>query len=154
MSQPRFMHMYIEPNGYLYLIGGSSPDNIHLNSIEKLYVNDMPNLHQYSFTTLSDTLSHPKSYTRSILYKTNIYVIGGRDITPYDDIDLIDTKTDSVTLWGKLSAAITYVSPIIIGTRVYIFGGSNSSTQDVDIDVNYWQYFDVFSTLNLYSSLL
>ena len=136
----------IEPNeGYLYVIGGSSKENPFsvLDSIEKLYVNDIANLYQYNFTSLTEPLSKAKYLARSILYKTDIYVIGGGDIfVSYDDIDVIDTTTDSVTLWGRMSDSIEGTSPILIGTRVYMFGGEPSVFLE---PVNYWQYFDVFS---------
>ena len=143
--ETRYYHScIIEPNaGYLYVIGGWSSvwSNAILNSIEKLYVNDILNINQYNFTTLTDTLSHPKCRTRSILYKTDIYVIGGAHIfLSYDDIDVIDTTRDFVALWGKLHIPIKDTSPILIGSKVYIFGG-----RSLTYTVNHWQYFDVFS---------
>ena len=131
----------IEPDiGYLYVIGGDDSENHHLDSIEKIYINDMTNFNYYNFTRLADTLSSAKSSTRAVLYQTHIFIIGGMS----DDIDVIDTTIDSVTLWGnRLYEKINEVSAIIIGSgnRVYIFGGCNE-TED---SIRYWQYFDVFS---------
>ena len=144
LANRRVHSCMIEPNeGYLYVIGGSL-GSVWLNSIEKLYVHDIQNIDQYNFIPLSDTLSNFKGFTRSILYKTDIYVISGvgNDVY-YDDIDVIDTTTDSVSLWGKLFEPIAYPSTIIIGTRVYMFGGWTQTVAEID----YWQYFDVFSYL-------
>ena len=141
MLQPRWYHScMIEPNaGFLYVIGGAPI----LNSIEKLYVNDIANINQYNFTLLTDTLSRSKWGTRSILYQTDIYIIGGAGGQGQycDDIDVIDTTTDSVNLWGTLSIATAFTTPIIIGSRVYVFGGRGDNETAFDT----WQYFDVFS---------
>ena len=148
MLEKRYKHScIIEPNGgYLYVIGGDVGFfESYQDSIEKLYVKDIININQYTFTNLIEhRLSHRKSCTRAILYETDIYVIGGTGDNYYDDIDLIDTTTDSVILWGKLHEGIAITSAVLIGTRFYIFGGQDSAGDDV----NYWQYFDVFSTCN------
>ena len=139
MSEERRHHScIIEPNGgYLYVIGGYRLSNPFFHdSIEKLYVKDIKNIDQYGFTMLTNTLSYANLGSRAILYHTDIYVIGGFSS---DDIEVIDTTTDSVSIWGKLHADIGHTSPIIIGNRVYIFGGDNG------VAVDYWQYFDVFS---------
>ena len=73
----------------------------------------------------------------AVLYKTDIYVVGGYD---RNEIDVIDTRSDTVIFWGKLCENLAYASPIIVGTRLYIFGGRVSGA-----DVDYWQYFDMFS---------
>ena len=134
----------IEPiAGYLYVIGGDDMNEHSLDSIEKIYINDILNLNQYTFSTLTDTLSTPRTATRAVLHGTDIFVIGGLSV----DIDVIDTTTDSVSLWGnRLYEKLTEVSAIIIGagTKVYIFGGSN----DEGHSINYWQYFDVFSVIH------
>ena len=146
MTEMRYSHScIIEPDeGFLYVIGGRMALSVSaLDSIEKLDVNDIKNINQYSFISLTDTLSNPKFFTRCILYKTDIYVIGGGDVFNRgagDDIDVIDTKTDSVSLWGKLYEPLATTSPILIGSRVFVFGGVR-----VTKSVDYWQYFDVFS---------
>ena len=149
MLEQRWYHScLIEPNeGYLYVIGGAPG----YNSIEKLYVNDITNIDQYGFILLTDTLSHSKWYIRSILYKTDIYIIGGNaaEWKTYDDIDLLDTTTDSVRLWGTLSIAVGSAASIIIDSRVYVFGGMDGNDA-----VDSWQYFDVLSAFNIYSSVL
>ena len=145
MSYPRTGHACtIEPHaGYLYVIGGHSPRGQYLDSIEKLYIKDIPNMYKFNFITLRQTSSSITGGTRAILYETDIYIIG--DIGS-DNIDVIDTTTDNVYIWGKLHEAMGSPSAIIIGTRVYIFGGWKYP----DVLLNYWQYFDVFSIIFYY----
>ena len=126
--------------GYLYVIGGLAfNDRRDTDSIEKLYVKDIPNIYQYNFTILKSTLTSVKISTKAILYKTDIYVVGGYPES--DCIDVIDTRTDSVKLWGRLYEGIYYISPIIVADRMYVFGGwANGSA------VDYWQYFNMTNT--------
>ena len=139
MSERRHFHACIvEPDrGYLYVIGGSVSGLGHRDSILKLYVKDITNIERYNFTTLTNTLSHKTSNMAAALYKTDIYVTGG---LWGDSIDVIDTTTDSVMLWGETSTTVPYASLIIVGTRLYIFGGGSLDGTDN------WQYFDLFST--------
>ena len=130
----------IEPyGGYLYVIGGVVYLSGYRDSILKLYVKDIPNIEKYGFSRLTDTLTRTSAHMAAVLYKSDIYVAGS------SDIDVIDTKTDSVVLWANLYESILYATPIIVGTRLYIFGGQSSGNGVVD----YWQYFDMLSTHNL-----
>ena len=82
----------------------------------------------------------------AVLYKTDIYVAGGytgHDII--DVIDVIDTRADSVMFWGKLYEKTVYISPIVVDSKLYIFGGYVNNAA-----VDYWQYFDLFSAFNLH----
>ena len=145
ITEGRYQHAcVIEPNGgYLYVIGGVGLGMDYMDTILKLYVKDIPNIEKYTFTTLTDTLSRTKSSMAAVLHGTDIFVAGGWG---RDEIDVIDTRTDSVIFWGKLHEASALASPIIVGTRLYIFGGFVNGTGEVD----YWQWFDMFSTNNLF----
>ena len=140
MTEERYHHAcVIEPDGgYLYVIGGMVWDTGYMDSIIKLYVKDITNIEKYKFITLADTLGRGSANMAAVLYKTDIYVAGGQD---RDDIDVIDTRTESVILWGRLYEALSYASPIIVGSRLYIFGGSRPNMGEAD----YWQYIDLFS---------
>ena len=146
MTEQRYQHAcVIEPDGgYLYVIGGIGLQTGPIDTILKLYVKDITNIEKYNFTTLTDTLNRSKEVTAAVLHETDIYVPGG---WKRDEIDVIDTRTDTVILWGKMYQALGYGSSIIVGTRLYIFGGVDNSAGSVD----YWQYFDMFSTCNLWS---
>ena len=118
-----------------------------LNSIEKLYVGDIENMKlensEYSFDLLDATLSNPAEEVRAILFGTDIFVIGGaqfnsRFAARFNTVDVIDTKKDTTTLWGELIEPISGVTPILVGNRVYVFGGYNNGGV-----VSYWQYFDL-----------
>ncbi len=156
-SNRKWQSCIVQPiTGYLYVIGGQSGPN-YLESIEKLYVGDMANISQYMFNTLSGTLTTQDTlttgggrYMRAILYKTDIYVIGGYywsgSAKFIKDIDVIDTTTDTISVYNQqLYEEISYTAPILIGTRVYVFGGYNGTNT-----VNYWQYFDVLSIYKFY----
>ena len=126
------------------MIGGIVWPN-YTDSIIKLYVKDITNIEKYNFTTLTDTLSRERANMAAVLHKTDIYVAGGW----VNEIDVIDTKTDLVMLWGKLYEVLLYVTPIVVSNRLYIFGGSTFGKA-----VDYWQYFDLFGAFNLYSFYL
>ena len=138
--QRRYHACIVEPNqGYLYVIGGSVWP-LSTDSIAKLYVKNITDIHKYNFSTLTNSLTQDKAYMAAVLYKTDIYVAGGL----YEDgIDVINTTTDSVIFWGTLNEQLQYASPIIVGSRLYIFGGKPSDRLNVD----YWQYFDLFSMI-------
>eukprot|EP01083_Nonionella_stella_P040264 109387_1 len=126
-----------------------------LDSIEKLSVSDIPNINQYAFNVLDVTLSHKKSGIRAVLVGTDIYILGGSvsvggkpsswNGTVYDDIEVIDTISDIVTIRGRLYEPINGVAPILISNRVYVFGGFK-----LDTPVTYWQYFDMLSHIDIY----
>ena len=142
MKEERHSHACIvEPDGgYLYVIGGQVRqvwESGQLDSIQKLYVKDIANIEKYNFSTLTDTLTRSRVSTAAVLHKTDIYVAGGLF---RDDMDVIDTRTDAVILWGKLQTDLHYGSSIVVGDRLYIFGGWASSGT-----IDYWQYFDLFS---------
>ena len=132
----------VEPtSGYLYIIGGSNTGP--LRTIEKLYVGDMANYNLYEFSTLNQTLSSSMSQqTRAVLFATDIYVIGGGGFgtSSTKNIDVIDTTMDSVSVFGQLHDGIEAAAPILVGKRVYVFGGSATGGP-----VDYWQYFDMLS---------
>ena len=79
----------IEPDeGYLYVIGGVTSGPGYSDSISKLHVKDIVNIHQYNFTTLTDKLTYGRAHTAAVLYGTDIYVAGGHYRA---DNDVIDT---------------------------------------------------------------
>ena len=137
----------VEPDsGYLYVIGG-----LYCHTkIQKLYVKDMLNVNKYNFTYLTDELHHCRANTRAIVYKTDIYVIGGGYTGPSSEylkeIELIDTTTDSITLFGYLAQGVFGATPMAVEfdsfTAIYVFGGWAESGI-----INKWQYFYVFSAL-------
>ena len=103
----------VEPDaGYLYVIGG-----VFSNSIGKLYVNDIENIDAYNYTFLNDTLSIYSSYPTAILYQSWIYVVGGLLV---DNINIIDTTTDTISVWGMFSNALAFTTSIIVDGRVYL----------------------------------
>ena len=142
LEERKYHSCMIEPDGgYLYVIAGLNASRNALKSIEKLSVKDMKNIDQYNFTTLDNTLaiSGSNALGHAILYKTYIYVVSGLRA---DDIHMIDTTTDTISVWGALSGKFAYTTSIIIDERVYIFGGSIIASRE---RVRLWQYFDAFS---------
>ena len=89
--------------GYLYVISGITDETGRLDSILKLYVKDIANIEQYNFATLTDRMSGNKTNMAAVLYKTLIYVPGGYVDGPDKvEMNVIDTKTDSVFIWGRI----------------------------------------------------
>ena len=141
----------VEPiSGYLYVIGGfTSGSGWHgksINTIEKLYVGDIMNINQYSFYILNETLNEGIFQSRAILYETDIYIIGGyrnwgSNGKSIDDIYLLDTRIDSVSVFCQLYEGITGPTPILIGTTIYVFGGATTDWEAA----TYYQSFNVLS---------
>eukprot|EP01083_Nonionella_stella_P225798 802449_1 len=128
----------------LFVVGGSYGDpREYLDSVEYLNISA-------SFTdtwsTISDVLSTPKIRHRSVVFESNIYVIGGLYYVInghyVDQVDIIDTvsKTISSPSTNQLVYAKAGVSAVFVNGFVYCFGGSPSSTSE------YYQYAAIIPT--------
>ena len=80
------------------MIAGHVPGQgfaFNLDLIEQLDVKGMPNLARSNFITLTNALYDARRALRATLYLTNVYIVGGSNV-----IEKIDTRIDSVSIWG------------------------------------------------------
>ena len=117
LPQNRNRHTSAVVDDYLYIIGGST------NIVIRIYIGDLENISNYQWETLNDTLSEQyitDIYMRSVVYQSNIFVLGGYDAP----IDVI--HTDSLTVTRNISTLISNVrraTAVVAHAMIYVFGG-------------------------------
>eukprot|EP01084_Bolivina_argentea_P010481 19516_1 len=137
----RYWHScQVSSDKYLYLIGGYDNGPNHLNSIEKLYVGDIPNILTYKWTLLVDTLSIGRMWAPSVIFNDYIYFIGGLAHTNgggrEDVVDIIDTINDNVfSMQEPLYEPIYWSAAAMVAETIYVFGGDASTKR------TYYQYY-------------
>eukprot|EP01084_Bolivina_argentea_P214886 364762_1 len=109
----------------VYAIGGEGSSG----TIEKINVeNDIFNRGWGYIDNLLDS----SIYSRSMIHKDTILVVGGRYT---DAVQVIDITTGQLSSGGHLSYAVSRVSAIIVNNIAYVFGGRDANGYS-DI----WQY--------------
>eukprot|EP01083_Nonionella_stella_P138691 422115_1 len=129
-------------NHKVYAIGGwgLNPSGWY-HTIEVL---DIANISSKIFTDwyyFSGSLRTARGETRAVSYGTNIYVIGGDDDSvPFGyaaDVNRIDTVTGQCDGVGYLLYVVEGPMPIVIGNKLYVFGGYSS----IDGASNYYDTY-------------
>ncbi|EMS72170.1 Kelch repeat-containing protein [Ruminiclostridium cellobioparum] len=106
-------------DGMVFLIGGWDANGA--SSIVEVF-NPKTNT-----CTFKAPLKIARTYTGTITYGGNIYVLGGRTSIPWDATDIIEKyniQSDTWTDIGKLSYSRSYPGVALIENSVYIFGGT------------------------------
>eukprot|EP01083_Nonionella_stella_P143157 444253_1 len=126
-----------ETSGFLYTAGGY-PFN---SGIEKIGIaNILSNTWQ-----ITSELVYNADGARAILYESDyILIIGGwrafNPHTPNEYIQIIDTKTDTVSLSSStLNFPVSSTSVIIVENTIYKFGGSTDS----NTKTNQWETYHI-----------
>eukprot|EP01083_Nonionella_stella_P010839 30799_1 len=116
----------------LFAIGGDDGTYTFLDSIETL---DTISTTAW-VTDRVQALKSPRKAAQSVIYGTDIYVIGGKDNNNgrVRDINVIDTITGTVSSGDTLVYVTSYASSIIAGNTLYVFGGYSGG------DLNTYQY--------------
>eukprot|EP01083_Nonionella_stella_P226282 803775_1 len=111
-------------NNALYAIGG------YTETIEKLYVGDLAHLSQYNWEFI-DSLPHPISHLRSVVYENDIVSIGGYNSVTgaRNEVFVIDVTSDTVRLSGFMAFDCQTAGFILARNVLYSFGGSKISNQ-------------------------
>eukprot|EP01083_Nonionella_stella_P093297 261403_1 len=109
-------------NNALYAIGGI-PDT---ETIEKLHVGDLAHLSQYKWEFI-ESLPHPMSDLRSVVYENDIVSIGGYNTVTLaeNEVFVIDVTTDTVRLSGSMPFDCIRTGFIVARNVLYSFGGIN-----------------------------
>eukprot|EP01083_Nonionella_stella_P113666 335136_1 len=122
MNEARgYLSCQVDPfTSTLFAIGGYN--SYTLNTIERISIHDIQ--HQM-WHILSDTLTKPAAYTRSVIHGHLIYVIGGYDLSiKLDEIHILDPVTETVYLANFVLPEARYsIGAIIAYDVLYIFGG-------------------------------
>eukprot|EP01084_Bolivina_argentea_P165249 287101_1 len=137
MTRIRKGHSCLVYNKYLYQIAG-----LNLDSVEKIYIDDIRNMQKYQWIEISDKLSTQKYASRSVIYDGKIFVIGGVYVGPSysTKIDIIDPSTDTITSPISLRWSTSYTALTVVYDRIYMFGGYDSNGRQA-----YIQYYDEFT---------
>ena len=119
MPRPCDEHASYIHNNYLFVIGS------HTDIVSKIYVGDMENIMNYSWTNLTDKLSPERrndTYPRVVEYNHNLFVLGGdRNNTP---IDVISTITDEIIQGvSYLYRNVQRGAAVVANEQMYMFGG-------------------------------
>eukprot|EP01083_Nonionella_stella_P286942 976647_1 len=112
----------IAHDNILFAIGGYD-SSTYLESIETLDISNIDTISTKTWgTEWADSLISGRKGSRSVLYGTDIYVIGGRDNNGnrVDDINVINTKAGTVSIGDTLNYATSYASSIIVENTLCI----------------------------------
>eukprot|EP01083_Nonionella_stella_P283852 966195_1 len=121
--------IYTELSNKLYSIGGLNKDP--LNTIEVISIADMSGNWQYI-----DNLTVKAAYARSVLYESDIFVMGMYGTIT---INVIDTLHDTVSLGASLAFKGNGLCAIIVNNVIYSFGCNIASGSHQNSDG--WQYY-------------
>eukprot|EP01084_Bolivina_argentea_P017478 32642_1 len=117
----------------LYIIGGWD-GHYDLDSIEYSSFNQSNGtLIFHEWITMESTLKIPRFYHRSVVFESNIYVIGGNNETSIlSSVEIINTLSKTVTNPNtfQLLYEKSYPSVIIINHIIYCFGGYPTTNND------------------------
>eukprot|EP01084_Bolivina_argentea_P079362 143977_1 len=112
--------------GTVYVIGGQEyPSQTFLDDVQYLYINDIDTCCNGNWTQLTDRLSNRKACHRSVVFDTNIYVIGGKGVNGsyLTNVDVIDTISGTIYLDSHLISGVAWESAIVVGNIIYVFAG-------------------------------
>eukprot|EP01084_Bolivina_argentea_P209824 357337_1 len=129
MQQPRKQLACAAHNQHVFAIGGEGDSQTTmLNSIEILNISDIDNIQSKTWSFI-DNLLQTMSNNQALVYGDDILVIGGHGNSGavVDQINVINTITNTISLGGYLSYHTVTLSSTLVFPYIYIFGKSNSS---------------------------
>eukprot|EP01083_Nonionella_stella_P182025 653760_1 len=133
MNDARTEAACIVANGYLWAFGGLDA-NVQLVTNERVELN---NITQNAWVYI-DSLTTAITGLRAVLYKDNIYLIGGNaGMDWYDIVHVIDAQTGALTRTDHLPFQTTFSSPIVVHDVLYVFGGQTL------LNLDKWAYFNL-----------
>eukprot|EP01083_Nonionella_stella_P030181 82816_1 len=138
MNTARTTAACIVANDYLWAFGGRY-DTVdykagQLASNERVELN---NITQNAWVYI-DSLTTAITGLRAVLYKDNIYLIGGNaGMDWYDIVHVIDAQTGALTRTDHLPFQTTFSSPIVVHDVLYVFGGQTL------LNLDKWAYFNL-----------
>ena len=112
-------------SSFIITIKGGEISNLpeYTQSVEKLNMGNIDSIQDENWETLSDTLSTPKAYTRSIIINDSIYIIGGMEEDQYSKtIEMISTTDNSCNIDSSMDYALHSVAVSVTNDSVYIMG--------------------------------
>eukprot|EP01084_Bolivina_argentea_P120471 213549_1 len=110
-------------NGLIHIFAGMS-----LSSTEYLNVSDMNNIASEIWKYGASLTSGQHAYSRSIVYKNDILIIGGGEtISQWDKVYALNTDLE-IRVEGYLANAIAGTSAIVVADTGYAFGGPGADS--------------------------
>eukprot|EP01084_Bolivina_argentea_P212664 361447_1 len=91
-------HECIIANDYLWIMGGVTPEDQAIKTIERIYIMDILNIHDYQWQLLSTTISNSRGFGITVDPTGNLYMIGGSPSVSYsvqrtDVVDMLNIRT-------------------------------------------------------------
>eukprot|EP01083_Nonionella_stella_P149740 476001_1 len=130
----------------LYAIGGQSADQNPIFSIETI---ETDNIDQKSWTYI-EPLSQPVGWTRCVVHKDTIYILGGmyrasNNWFATDKVHTINVLTNEVAvLPDTMPLGLSEMASIFVGDIAYVFGGWNHNIDGKVTDK--WMAYDTDTT--------
>eukprot|EP01083_Nonionella_stella_P034566 94596_1 len=130
----------------LYAIGGQSADQNPIFSIETI---ETDNIDQKSWTYI-EPLSQPVGWTRCVVHKDTIYILGGmyrasNNWFATDKVHTINVLTNEVAvLPDRMPLGLSEMASIFVGDIAYVFGGWNHNIDGKVTDK--WMAYDTDTT--------
>eukprot|EP01083_Nonionella_stella_P158621 516494_1 len=122
MNSVRSSHTCIVVNDYLYAIGGDAGTKSS-DSIERIYLGNIPNIASQTWSILASTISAGKNLIECVAINNYIYILGGRltcctpEYSPM--VDRLDTDTLSVDQDTSLPTGVAGICAGIVDNRMY-----------------------------------
>eukprot|EP01083_Nonionella_stella_P075068 203852_1 len=139
----RFYHSCNTVGNAIYVIAGSN-GTIPSNDVLTLTMNDSTICCEGTWIRMNETLTSRRHQHHSVVHKTKIYIIGGRNETlgVLDEVDVINTETGSIQLNSYLIRPQYGVSAAVLSETIYSFNGMNpNQAMGTNIFLDTWAYF-------------
>eukprot|EP01083_Nonionella_stella_P238460 835616_1 len=138
----------------IYIIGGRTGDTVY-DSIQTLCISDTSNLASETWVELTDKLSTSKWGHNSIVYGSDIIVIGGyggvdKYVLGYYayNVDVINTLTGEISTGGPLAFMERGGASIIAYPHIFEFGGTDDDNREGNT-LKTWQFLTLDNNVSL-----
>eukprot|EP01083_Nonionella_stella_P283071 963394_1 len=106
-------------NDYLFAIGGDGEGGL-LDSIERIFIGDMPNIASQTWSTLVSTMNTSRNAIESVAINDDIYIFGGT----YQLVERLET--DTLLLYEDTSLYVHWrACAVVIANRIYVMNQNN-----------------------------
>jgi N-acetylneuraminic acid mutarotase len=139
----------------IYLFGGRRGGGLYNGKLQSLVTFDTINVfdtNDNTITTLDTRLPSPASHIASVAVGTKIYLFGGyysdNAKVVYNTINVFDTENETITTLDVTLPYDTYgIAAVLVGTKIYLFGGASrpESTSNETVNLYTVSVFDIES---------
>lgn len=149
MIKSRTLHSCITYNDYSYAFGGANFNGEEFDgffkSVERIYVGDLDNIQQSSWSMMETELSSERAESRAVRSDDGyVFIIGGHgaDSSDLKTVDVLDINSELIIPFDDLSYSVRGTAAIYmpLQSTMYAFGGSSSGD-----NTNQCQSYDMCS---------